>query len=202
MTPIDVFFCHIPNTRPEARFRDHLARGCLERWRQDPLARVVLLQPEGTPPLVADVPTASGGPVERFHLARYRVPQANTSSEWFIVADDDCLPLGRDFIARGLEIARAHPEYGVLAASEVVGVPPCNPHELGVVPSHGVGGICFVSPRCPRFNFDVASPGDADSARFQQVRGAGLQEARLLGVRMNHLGYGFSTVATGHWGSP
>jgi hypothetical protein len=198
---IDVFFCHIPCIEPEARFRNYLARACLERWLLDERARVMLVQPAGTEPLGSDIDVIDAGPRERFHVMRYRVPERR-QSEWYVVADDDCLPLGSVFVDRALAAAEAHPDYGVLAASDVVGGAPSDPASSDVVESHAVGGICFVSPRCPSFDFDVRHPWEADGARYAEVRSAGLREGRLLGVRMNHLGYGFSTAVRGHWEAP
>lgn len=200
--PIGVYFCHIPQDRPEAPFRNYLARACLERWRNDALARIVLLQPTGTAPLAADVEVVDAGPVERFHMARYRIPQARAGGAWFVVADDDCLPIGDDFIGRARAVAEAHPQYGVLAASDVVGTGPSDPQHKGVAESYAVGGICFVAPTCPVFDYDVNHPTFADGARYQQVKAAGLLEGRIIGVRMNHLGCNFSISVAGYWGVP
>jgi hypothetical protein len=201
VTPIEIYFCHIPHRHPDGEFRDYLARACLCCWYLDPVAHVVLAQPDDTPPLIDGVELLRLGAAEHFHNARYGMPAARSSGRPYVVADDDCLPLGRNFLNRAVHVAQAHPEYGVLAASDVVAPDGMlsAPGSTEVRDSHAVGGICLVSPSCPRFDFRVDHPAYADGARDAQVRRAGLREGRMVGVRMNHLGYGYSMAVSGHW---
>jgi hypothetical protein len=117
---------------------------------------------------------------------------------WFVVADDDCLPFGRHFVERALTVAETHPDFGVLAAADVTGPSPPDAGNREVLESHAVGGICFVSPRCPTFDFETARASETDGARYALVQSAGLKEGYMTRVRMNHLGYGFS-MATEDW---
>jgi len=197
---IDVYFTHIPNSG-EATFRNHLARACLERWRLDDRAHVVLLQPRATKPLVEGIPFIEAHGRDRFHVDRYRLAQKGAKGSWFVVADDDCLPLGRNFVTRALNVAGAQTRYGVLAASDVVTGSPSSPDCVDVAESFAVGGICLISPSAPHFGFEVDLPTEADGARYREVKAAGLLEGRMAGVCMNHLGYGFSTACPGHWAS-
>lgn len=196
---IDIYFCHVPSTRQDALFRNYLARACLERWRHERSGRLVLVQPEGSAPLVSDVELVTPAPLARFHCHRF-APDLNRE-RWFVVADDDCLPLGPSFVDRALAIGEAHPEYGVLAASNIAGGPAA-PSQGDVIRSHAVGGISLVSPRCPRLLLDVPNANQADLARYEIVRAAGLAEGYFRTVRMNHLGEGFSTTSSPYWYVP
>jgi hypothetical protein len=200
MRSIHIYFCHIPNTEPDRLFRNHLARGCLERWTRDPLAHVVLLQPADTVPLAEGCDFRTAGPADQFHVARYGEPQRAHPDDWFVVADDDCLPLGQSFVERALAVLRGSGEYAVVAALNLLALPNGYPSANQILESHAVGGINFVSPRCPPIPEGISLPAQTDTARYEVVRAAGLKEGYLQQVRMNHLGHGFSTASPSQWG--
>lgn len=168
-----VFFCTCAKESDPIRW--HLAQACLWRWKME--AEPIVLTPE----LLNCSRTEFMG--EQFRYAE------ENGSELYIVADDDCMPIGKDFIERGMNILKANPEYANLAAS-VHYVPADAPE---VFASNGGGGARFVRrgmievpKNRPRVYDDCALSAD--------LKARGWLTGYMRDVHINHLGHKLSTV--------
>src|ERR1700734_838992 len=105
MERTDVFIRHYDRTN---LLRGAMSDLCHERWRLQGDARVHTLTP------------LSEAGCRTFHMDAKRWAEERSTTPIYIVADDDCLILGEDFVREGLKAMWAIPAFGILtAASEI-----------------------------------------------------------------------------------
>ena len=139
-------------------------------------------------------------PAERMQRERRIRADELAKSDIYIVADDDCMPIGPDFIARGVAVMEAHPDFAVLAAR--------NCHEKNDEPpyvgryidddvweAHAVGGIRFCRKGAVKHWPESVSAGSYDCQHHEGIVASGMRAGYMRRVTMNHLGIGLST----HW---
>lgn len=176
---IDVFYCEYQADH----FRDLLAAPCLARWYQ--MCHPILVRPWPWEEVSK----------EKFQGWRRQFAEDNAKTDLYIIADDDCMPLGANFIERAEDVMRRHPEFAVLGATDYA--LPYSPDEVTEIGT--AGGINVI--RRGVIKVGEVVPWTSAQQR-EQVYKAGYRVGRMRDVRMNHFGEGFSTVwpkgYTGH----
>lgn len=139
-----------------------------------------------------------GGTLPSFNMDGKRIAEESATTDIYIIADDDCLILGADFVSRGTSILRGHPEFGLLTAISVIENHSDFVHTEDAVERHSVGGVAFVRrgiltefPACP-----VEHTDETICAEFTRK---GFKTGIMPSVRMNHLGYGYSITSDAYW---
>jgi hypothetical protein len=125
-----------------------------------------------------------------FHIRSKANAETLSETEIYVVTDDDCLPLGDDFIERGAAILQHHPEYGILTATSVCDGPFPSGKQLpdtDVVEMHAVGGVSFVRKGILK-KFDLCSPDQVDDCICTEVNRAGYLTGVMPHVRFIHVG--------------
>ena len=151
-------------------------------------------------------------PLDRFHIDAKCYAEAHAQSEIYVVFDDDQLIIGRDWLARGLEVFGRHPEVGMAAAHMITGEVPapageepfweCNsigcpyfirkgiltgPNNLHPDGQTMLGGMELITiPEGTLSNFDTLLTEQVNQLRWKT--------GFLRHVRYNHLGSGYSLV--------
>jgi hypothetical protein len=138
----------------------------------------------------------------QFHMEAKRFAEEHAAGDVYIVADDDCLILGRTFVADGVRILRANPAYGLLTAVSVIenanliaewdtwssdrSTAAAWPSEI--IDRHSVGGVAFVRRGILK-TFAACEPRHTDETICREIEAAGFRVGVMPGVRMNHLGF-------------
>lgn len=177
---IDVFWCTCVN--PEDNIRHHLAQATLARWSADSEVSLRRVCPQYT-----QAPNR-----KIFQGERRWYAEENAQSDIYVVADDDCMPIGKTFIARGLEQMAKHPEYVCLSGRIFGAYSECAQNEVLTEDRLTVGGVYFVRkgglPLPPRDKFFDGSE------MTHSARKMGLKLGIMRDVYFNHLGQGLSSV--------
>jgi hypothetical protein len=141
-------------------------------------------------------PDANWTTVYAPHMEAKRWAEQRATTDPYIVADEDCLILGADFVSKGLAAVRAHPDYGILTAVSVIE----NADILyrgDVIERHAVGGVAFVR-RGILTEFRDCPANQTDDAICSEITRKGYKTGVMPCVQMNHLGYGYS-LTSGDW---
>ena len=179
---VDVFIrTSCPVGMIEVPFRKSIREACLWEWNVATLP--------GSPNLI--VPTKA---VERFGMYSKKMAEELATTETYILADEDTLPFGNDFVDRGADILERHPEYGILTATSICdGLFPAGARipDAEVVEAHSVGGVAFVRKGILT-EFADCRPDQVDDVVCSEMNRKGYKTGVMPGVRFNHLGCGFS----------
>lgn len=136
-----------------------------------------------------------GVELPNYHMDARRHADRVCGGGVFVFADDDALPIGRDFLRRGESIIREHPEFGILQARDVTVELSTAALEVDgyVSELHAVGGCCFVRkgmfedlPNCPPHYDDVTVD--------EHIKKLGFKTGVLRTVLYNHIGLGYSRM--------
>lgn len=195
-----------------------IAAACFERLKLLPEARVHLVTTA-----TADVPALpkefNGGvwsdtDPDRFHIDSRKIAESEASGGFYVVIDDDCMPIGKHWLECGIEVMAIFPQFSALASWSINGeidpekcaLPPRDgdrQHQVGEifeVPSLGTPTFIrrYRNGELIRLNLPDAPIGQYDLTISQ----AYLEHGRigmLRNVRHNHLGYGLSEVVPDWW---
>jgi hypothetical protein len=121
-----------------------------------------------------------------------------------VVADNDALILGPNFVQKGLEIMSRHPEYGLLAATSIgegefaTGWQKWHTEDREVVPMHAVGCVSFVRKGILT-EFNSCHPAQVDDTICSEMARKGYKTGSMPGLRFNHIGCGYSIASPGWW---
>lgn len=133
-----------------------------------------------------------------------RIQAEQKGGDFYILADDDCLPdvSQEDFIPIGIDILRCHPEFAMLAPlpsnESIIEWTPEN-YKVGndeeVMEHVSIGGIRF----CRKGALKTYPPMDEHHAGYDGIHGDALRKAKMRvgffhGLHFNHLGANSSTV--------
>jgi hypothetical protein len=129
---------------------------------------------------------------------RRRVAEDNAKTDIYLCCDDDCMPMGANFVKRGLRIAKILPDMPVLGAqlcgSDLLG---CG-YDVRAMVAIGstAGGVNFIHKGILK---DVLSktkdaPLFDESSLGNAVRSLGFQTGYMLDPQVNHLGASISTL--------
>lgn len=134
---------------------------------------------------------------------RYRRIVADAQGgEFYVLADDDCLPVG-EVVERGFEILQRHPEYAILSLwpenESIVEWTPegyVTANDAEVMEHVSVGGVRF----CRKMPF-TCWPGmpegeyrGYDAVQCEAIRKAGKRVGYFRDLKMVHLGKGSTTL--------
>ena len=136
-----------------------------------------------------------------FHIEGKRMAEQVARSPIYVVADNDCLILGENFVRLGIEIMGKHPEYGLLAATSIcdghfVHVPSISSWEE-VVPMQA-GGVAFVRKGILK-EFNDCQPNQVDDAICSEMVRKGYKTGYMPSLRFNHIGSGYSISSPTNW---
>ena len=130
--------------------------------------------------------------LKNFQGWRRRHAELFSESDPYILAEDDCMPLGNNFVQRGVDILLRNPAYAVLSPTVLNGTYRGHAYtEDGeLIMANSAGGINFTRKgrvKAPQTFWD-----EMDQA--QQLRADGWLSGYMPGLKMNHLGAGLSTI--------
>jgi len=168
---IDVFYCC---WQPRDRLREAIAAPCLMMWESFCRPKIIL-------------PIAMSG--REFQQERRRMAEDKAQTDFYIIADDDCMPLGKNFLERCEDLMRRYPEYALLGTEDYCA--PFGPTEIYETKTGG--GINVIRKgiiEVPPFNGQTWD----SCAQGEQIRAKGYKVGRMRDVRRNHFGDGLSTV--------
>lgn len=203
---IDVFI----STCATDPIRRRLFQATIERWKCDPLANMKFILTKETvvlnPLMFSKLKSQTEFILDKSVMQRERriLADREAKSDIYIVTDDDCIPLGLDFIERGVRVMEAHPQHGVLAALNIRsdtlfknGIAPyCGEFiDDDVWDCHAVGGIRFCRKGAIKEWPASVSEGSYDMQHHEGLVNAGFRAGYMRNVLFNHLGEGLST----HW---
>jgi len=185
---------------PESDLRRLLGEAVIARLALQTDGRVhVLAARESRPPRRK---TATKAFLERDNFqARSRiVADSMARSQVYVLIDDDHLPIGKDWIQRGVSTLLQNPDYAMLSAWSINGEVRDPGGEGDIFETQSAGTPCFV--RKGTFEQVPYGPADSyDSKLSDHLRGTIGRIGFLRNVRFNHLGCGYSQVVAGHWGA-
>lgn len=136
---------------------------------------------------------------DRFWIYSKQYADASAQSPIYVVIDDDHLPIGKDWLSRGVAALAARPEFGMLSSWSINGeVPEGASDDPEVFPAHSIG--------CPYFcrAQSLGELPDGELKSYDQtlsahvVRNVG-KIGFLRNVRFNHVGFGLSQVIPEWW---
>ena len=196
---------------PQNRLRYLLSEAVLERWYMEPVELHVLAQSgyfssprhaqQGELPSHIHPPeylNAEG----RFWTAAKQYAEDNAKSEIYVVADDDQLIIGKDWVKRGVEILEVHPEFGLLSAWSVNGeVQETADGDEQIFTIQSSVGCPYFMRKGAIKKFPESEGNQQDTAMCEALWQKGWKYGFIRGLRFNHLGYEYSTIAPGHWGA-
>lgn len=136
-----------------------------------------------------------GTELPNYHMDARRHADRVCGGGVFVFADDDALPIGKDFLVRGEAILRAHPEFGILQATDVTiqmsGAAKFVDEDVSEL--HAVGGCCFV--RKTMFeDLPNCEPHYDDVTVDEHIKKKGFKTGVLTSVLYNHIGFGYSRM--------
>lgn len=194
---IQVFLCHVPGNAQ----REEWLGQCLARWNQLGVSPH-LLHPSGNP--------------QQFQRDR-RIAAEKLTPWWkrfYILADDDCLPLDDDCVERGIRILRKHRQYASLAMfPKNEGIQPWTPNPIdnaanglpadyavqndeNIMEHVSIGGIRFCRRGCLKDWPAMPEWGGYDRIQADALRAAGYRVGYIKTLHFEHLGQGATTVWT------
>lgn len=134
------------------------------------------------------------------HMDAKKAAERLAHSEVYVVADDDCLPIGRQFVSEGIAAMLNWEKYGILTATSIddaaliergLYVPP--PLER-----HAVGGVAFIRKGILA-DFDKCAPDQVDGTICDEFKRRGWKSGVMPWVKFNHLGAHYSISTKGVW---
>lgn len=143
---------------------------------------------------------------DQYHVDSRWVAHEAAKSDVYVVIDDDCLPLGRDWLERGLAAMAAWPQFAALASWSINGeidpakcaLPsPGEPWESDLFEVESLGTPTFLR-RSTQLLVPEGSLGQYDATLSAAYREHG-RIGMMRYVRHNHLGYGLSEVVPEWW---
>ena len=177
---IDVFIRTTPNKSP---LRQGFFMSTFARWHMEPLARITVIEDHN-------------GKIREHRLWA----ESRAQSEIYIVTDDDVLPHGKNWLARGFAAMQKHPEYVVCSTLSLVEGENLATGEGEIYPMHAVGAPMWIrrgilGNDLPEFAF-THECGAIDD----YVKAKGFQEGLINGLRHIHIGHGMSQDLQMVWG--
>jgi len=170
---IQVFYCQYWGDE----LRQAIAKPCLMMWRKM------------CNPIIITMPESRNMSGREFQQWRRKAAEQLSSTEFYVLADDDCMPLGNRFLERCEALMQKYPEYAILGTEDYCA--PYGPEEI--YETSTAGGINVIRKgviEVPEFNGETWD----GTMQGQQIRAKGYKVGRMRDVRRNHYGDGLSTV--------
>lgn len=182
--------------------RIHLARATLTALLSDPALSVVLLR---TKPCDVHVPNTQPRSTwafdvspEEFQRKRRMEAASRSLTAWYVLADDDVLPMDANWVTLALSIAQKHTEFGVIGLRErgIAYQPYDGYQDDDLEEVAEAGGLCLMrrgillDEEWPKTTKD----NDYDMRLANALRKKGLKVGLFKKLHFNHIGLGFSTA--------
>jgi hypothetical protein len=130
----------------------------------------------------------------RVHAERLAV------SDIYIYTDDDVMPVGKNWVERGLKIMEAHPEYAVCSTLSLIEGENLAKGDGDIYPMHMVGAPMWIR-RGILTDLPEMDLNNECGKIHSCVVALGFKEGLLSNsLRHMHLGHGFSSNPGLHWG--
>jgi hypothetical protein len=173
---LDVFLC----TYAKDDIRKGLRDAVIARWKQMPVNLAVI---DGV---------AMGIRGKEFQGIRRAIAESKAKSDIYILAEDDCMPLGKRFLDAGLSLMAAYPRYGVLAPTVLNGVyeGAAYKYDGDVIEANSAGGINFTRKGI----IDLPTGFQDEMGQANALRLKGWKSGYMKNVKVNHLGAFLSTL--------
>jgi hypothetical protein len=127
-----------------------------------------------------------------FAAESMRIAEQFAKSDPYIICNDDNLPYGQDFVAKGLDIMARYPEYGVISGVVTNGHEPYDT-ENEVHEIHAVGGLVFLRKGLVT-EFPPLEDCHWDIERHRQVTAKGFKSGYSNRLPYLHMGAHFSVA--------
>jgi len=178
--------------------RAYLAGACIERWRMQEDADVTLLLA-----MESMVPTPSIQQVIIYEPDFWRAAKQKAedlaTGPVYVLADDDQLICGENWIREGLRILEDHPQYGFISArSFCEEVPDYHHGDEDVFPINCAGAPYFMRKGVIGA-FPESEISRQDIVLSEIFKERGLQMGMCRKLRFNHLGKCYSTEQSDLW---
>lgn len=203
MAKVDVFvrsYCEFgPGERLKAEMRKGMRECVLARWRMFPESevRLTVLHSQSFREFGscfdADYVSLYS---HTMHMESKRAAERLAKSDIYVVADDDCLPIRKAFVTRGVQTMERYPQFGILAAANITDGEPFASDEP--VERHAVGGVAFVR-RGILADFSECVPEQVDGTICDEFKRRGYKCGVMPFVEFNHLGAYYSISTKGCW---
>lgn len=176
---MQVFYC----TYPSDDIRAAIARPCLMMWER------ICGDGEGQLIIIIPTPGMSGREFQSWRRAEAERLAIAAHAYSYIIADDDCMPLGSQFIERCQDLIARYTDFAILGTEDY-----CAPYgEDEIYETSTAGGINVIRRGVLQFPPYTGQTWDG-CAQGEQVRAKGFRVGRMRDVRRNHFGDGLSTV--------
>ena len=204
-------------TRTNNSIRRALAIACVERLLllEGARVRVIAADDFGLPEGLWTGHRSLFADSGRYHISSREIARGNADGDVYVVIDDDCMPIGKNWLRDGLEAMAAHPEFSALASWSINGeIDPlkcCSGDSgLGLSTAHpgifevpSLGTPTFIRRRRPGGEpIELCIP-EGDLGQYDATLSDAYLEHGQIGmlrhVRHNHLGYGLSEVVPEWW---
>ena len=186
---------------PETPVREELAQAVLERLMLFEGIHISVVYPMEIPRPAPrfyhpGLPWAIECLPERFHIQSKETAERFAKSDIYCVIDDDSLPIGKDFFARGAQTLANHPEYGMLSAWSPMDRSTAPAEE--VIEAHAIGTPYFVRKGTLK-EFPEGKKEQYDFILSKVVTDQGLKTGLMSKVVYCHAGHGLSQVIPDWW---
>lgn len=168
--------------------RRGMAMAVLSRWALEPDIRVIVLSNFHFS-TAFDIRIVEGP----FHMGSKRAAERLAKSPIYVIADDDCLPVQRDFVASGLKAMSGKPDYGMMGAFNIT-----DNNEYDFNSGAEPGGIVFVRKGILT-DFEDRGPDKVDGSIADEMKRKHFRYGVSPNIRFNHLGSGYSLTSAGNW---
>lgn len=144
--------------------------------------------------------TKNPGPYDASERNRRFHAEEMSKSDIYVLADDDILPLQKDFLARGEAILRAHPDFGKIC---LYTIPDDPKRESGsfqdedVYQVHGGGGVRFIRKGIVEQWAPIDGREGYDAPHCREFYKRGFKVGYFKNLTGLHIGWGHTTGSCG-----
>lgn len=141
-------------------------------------------------------------PAEKFWQSSKALAESLAKSDVYVVLDDDHLPIGKDWLSKGLRAMKHNPEYGCMSSWSINGEvhPPTMVFtDDEYVWEEGCTGTPYFIRKGILKQLPDGPLKSYDTTLSEYIRSQGHTIGFMKAVRHNHLGYGLSQVIPEWW---
>ena len=183
---MDLFFCHVRGDP----VRDAMAVLCQNRWDREAIDRAAYLTPQDLKCINAE-----------FQLLRRVTAEVMSKTDFYIVADSDCLPQAKPFVEYAEKLMEIYDSFAMLSLMPSnCTINPWTPEtytahlDSRVMEHHSVGGIRICRKGVMGSKWPKADGCTYDAEHCEEIRRLGYRVGYFRNITQNHLGEGYSQV--------
>lgn len=193
----DVFFCSCARNGLRAK----VAATCFDILAHNLGHKPKLLRTWGAALRVNSKGAVSLCPDEEFQLVRRQNASVLAQTDPYLIADDDCIPIGKNWLENGAEILMDYPEFAALALLPInCNIMPWTPEDYTpfmdeeVMETVSCGSMYFMRRDVMKDWPEGGKSYDKEQAEY--LRSIGRRVGYLRNIKMFHVceGHGLSTV--------